>query len=58
MRVLTRRDLRPYAISKAISGAGNGHLLCECAMLFRAIGALSERNDNRRIRTADTKKVL
>jgi hypothetical protein len=33
------------AISKAISDAGNGYLLCKCAMLCRAIGAPRSEND-------------
>ena len=33
------------AISKAISGVENGYLLCECAMLCRAIGAVASGND-------------
>jgi hypothetical protein len=45
MRVFGGETRTRKAISKAISGAGNGYLLCKCAMLCGAIGALGSEND-------------
>jgi hypothetical protein len=45
MRVFGGETRTRKAISKAISGARNGYLLCKCLMLCGAIGALGREND-------------